>query len=327
MPDLDLNLLTALEVLLAEGSVAGAARVLGLSASAMSRTLTRLRAAMGDPLLVRAGRGLVATPRAVALRERVPGLAKEVRAVLQPVATELDLAMLERVFVIRANEGFVEAFAAQLVSAVTEQAPGVQLCFAPKPDKDVRRLREGIVDLEIGVLGESGPEMKVQALFDDHFIGVVRHGHPLATGEVTPRRYAEWGHVVASRRGRSSGPVDDALAALGLERCVVVVVPSFPTALTIASTSELVGLVTNSFMRAEQLRRAGTDMAPVHCFPLPVQTAGITISQIWHPRVDADPAHRWLRGVVLSVCRGHRGATQGSARRVATGGGMVASHR
>ena len=97
MPDPDLNLLVALDALLAEGSVAGAAKVLGLSASAMSRTLLRLRAATGDPLLVRAGRGLVPTPHAAALRERARTLVGKVRSVLQPTSLELDLASLERV--------------------------------------------------------------------------------------------------------------------------------------------------------------------------------------------------------------------------------------
>ena len=296
----DFNLLAALDVLLAEGSVAGAAKVLGLSDSAMSRTLLRLRIATGDPLLVRAGRRLVATPHATALRERVRTLTGEVKSVLRPAARDLDLASLERVFTIRANEGFVEAFAARLVGAVTEAAPGVRLRFAPKPDKDVRSLREGLVDLEIGVLGETGPEVKIQSLFRDQFVGVVRQGHPLASGEVTAHRYAACGHVVASRRGRTRGPVDDALEALGLQRRVVVVVPSFPAALAIAASSNLVGLVTESFVRAAQ---AVSSALPVHEFALPVRTSAITVSQMWHPRVDADPAHRWLREVVLSVCR------------------------
>jgi DNA-binding transcriptional LysR family regulator len=160
MSETDLNLLTALDALLSEGSVAGAARALGLSASAMSRTLARLRSATGDPLLVRAGRGLVATPHAVALRAHVRDLAREAKAVLRPSAAELDLAALQRVFTVRANEGFVESFAAGLVGAVTEAAPGVRLRFAPKPDKDVKPLRDGAIDLEIGVVGETRPEIK-----------------------------------------------------------------------------------------------------------------------------------------------------------------------
>jgi hypothetical protein len=151
MADVDLNLLPALDALLAESSVAGAAQRLGPSASAMSRTLARLRAATGDPLLVRAGRRLVPTPHAASLREGVRNLTLESRAVLRPAVKALDFASLERTFTIRANDGFVEVFAAHLIAAVTSPAPRVRLHFAPKPNKDVGPLRDGVVDLEVGV--------------------------------------------------------------------------------------------------------------------------------------------------------------------------------
>lgn len=315
MPDPDFNLLAALDALLAQGSVAGAARVLGLSDSAMSRTLLRLRRATGDPLLVRAGRGLVPTPHALALRERVRGVAEEARAVLRPAPRDLDLRALDRVFTIRANEGFVETFAARFAGAVTAAAPGVRIVFAPKPDKDVRFLRDGLVDLEVGVLGETGPEVMIQALFEDRFVGVVRPGHALAAGEVTAARYAACDHVVASRRGRTRGPVDAALAALGLERRVSLVVPSFPAALAVAAASDLVGLVTRSFVGAGHPGPSGAGDPPVLAFALPVATPPITVSQMWHPRADADPAHRWLRSMVLSVCRAGPGPrTAGDGR-------------
>lgn len=301
--DVDLNLLPALDALLAEGSVAGAARRLGLSESAMSRTLARLRAATGDQLLVRAGRGMAPTPRADELRGRARELAHEARALLRPALAQLDIAVSERSFAIRANEGFVEAFAAHLVAAVAAAAPRAQLRFAPKPDKDVRPLREGLVDLEIGVLGETGPEVRIQALYRDRFVGVVRDGHPLLREEVTPARYAAHGHVVASRRGRAHGPVDEALAALGLARSVVAVVPGFPAALAIARASDLVALAPVSFFKAVQERYAEPTAVGLRSFPLPVTTQEITVSQMWHPRLDADPAHRWLRGVVLAACR------------------------
>jgi DNA-binding transcriptional LysR family regulator len=304
MADIDLNLLTSLDALLAEGSVVGASRRLGLSASAMSRTLARLRTATGDPLLVRAGRGLVRTPHATELRKRVRDLAQGAQAVLRPAVTSLDLAELKRTFTIRSNDGFVEVFAAHLVTAVTAVAPNVRLHFAPKPDKDVRALREGMVDLEIGVPGESGPEVRLQALFRDHFVGAVRDGHPLVQkGKITPERYSAFGHVVASRRGYAGGPVDEALAAFGLTRTVIAVVPGFRAALAVASISDLVALVTSSFFSATQGHQTKSGPAVVRSFPLPVRTEVITVSQMWHPRLDADPAHRWLRGLVLATCR------------------------
>ncbi len=161
----DLNLLIALDVLLAEGSVAGAARRLRLSPSAMSRTLVRLREATGDPLLVRAGRSLVPTPRALELSSRVGDLVREAETVLRPSGT-LDLKRLTRRFTLRTNEGFVENFGPGLIARVLAQAPSVQLRFVPKPDKDSTSLREGTVDLETGVVSRTmGPEVRAQALF------------------------------------------------------------------------------------------------------------------------------------------------------------------
>ncbi|WP_077036734.1 LysR family transcriptional regulator [Pelomonas sp. KK5] len=306
----DLNLLTALDALLAEGSVARAAARLNLSESAMSRTLARLREATGDELLVRAGRAMVPTPHALALRERVSGLAQEARAVLQPAGARLDIATLQRRFTLRANDGFIEAFAPRLAARAAAEAPGLQLRFAPKPDKDTRPLREGLIDLDIGVLGEhAGPELRVQALYRDRFVAVVRDGHALLAdgrGSVDAARYAACGHVVTSRRGRPGGPVDEGLAALGLSRRVAVIVPSFRAALAIAAESDLVALVPASYFAARQ--------GGLQTFELPVETAPITISQMWHPRFERDPAHQWLRGLMLELFRNAGAAAPATAR-------------
>ncbi|MDR6955419.1 DNA-binding transcriptional LysR family regulator [Ancylobacter sp. 3268] len=293
----DLNLLPALDALLAEGSVTRAARRLGLSASAMSRTLARLRAATGDPLLVRAGRGLVPTPRAVALRDRVHALNREVQEVLRPPDDRLELATLDRTFTIRANEGFVRLFSAPLVAAVTKAAPRARLRFVPKPAKDAGPLREGAVDIEIGVLGNFAPEVRTCLLFRDRFLAVVRAGHPLLSMPVTPERYAGAGHVVVSRKGDSAGPVDEALAALGLRRDIVAVVPGFPDAVRIARHSDLVALIPRSCLGDASL------MDGCASFELPVETPEIVVSAMWHPRMEADLAHRWLRDTILSICR------------------------
>ena len=304
--DIDLNLLTALDALLAEGSVAKAAERLRLSESAMSRTLSRLRAATGDPLLVRAGRTMVPTPHALALRDQVRELAPGARAVLQPAGAGWDLRRLQRTFTLRANDGFIEAFAPALVARAADEAPGVCLRFAPKPDKDVRPLREGLIDLDIGVLGASGPEVRIQALYRDHFVAAVRAGHALLDGQAPDAarggagdlaRYAACAHVVTSRRGRRAGPVDEALAARGLSRRVAVVVPSFRAALSIAAATDLVALVPSTFFRPELAHGA------LRAIPLPVPTAPITVSQMWHPRQDKDPGHQWLRGLVVELCR------------------------
>ena len=184
----DLNLLVALDVLLAEGSVAQAAKRLRLSPSAMSRTLTRLREATGDPLLVRAGRGLVPTPRALELRGRVGRLVQDAEAMLGP-AEAINLKQLARTFTLRTSEGFVENFGPGLIERAGAEAPRVRLCFMQKPDKASEPLREGSVDLETGVVDASiGPEVRALALFRDRFVGVVRAGHPFAKRRPTLSR-------------------------------------------------------------------------------------------------------------------------------------------
>jgi len=301
MDTLDLNLLAALDALLTEGSVTGAGRRLGLSSSAMSRTLARLRAATGDPLLVRAGRGLVPTPRAVEIRDNVHQLHHHVRTILSPPSSGLDFARLERTFTIRASDGFVALFSVPLLTAIAEIAPHARLRFVPKPVKDATPLREGQIDLEIGVLGASAPEVRTRSLFRDKFVGAVRQGHPLLTGAITPERYAACGHVVTSRKEIFTGPVDEALEKIGLKREIAAVVPSHLDAIRVARQSDLVALVPRSCV-GNAMIAIEPQIENLVSFELPVHTPKILISAMWHPRMDADPAHRWLRERVRMVC-------------------------
>jgi DNA-binding transcriptional LysR family regulator len=260
----------------------------------MSRTLSRLREATGDPLLVRAGRALVPTPRAVELRESVGRLVRDAEAVLRPVG-DLDLARLERTFTLRASDGFLEAFGAGLVARVGREAPGVRLRFLQKLDKDSAPLRDGRVDMDTGVVADrTGPELRAQALFRDRLVGAVRRGHALVDQELTPARFAAARHVAVSRTGVDGGLIDEALASLGLARRILVSVDGFAKALALARASDLVATVPE-----RQTRALSGGMLT---FELPFAAPEVTVSLLWHPRMDADPAHRWLRTCVREVC-------------------------
>ncbi|HAA41881.1 MAG TPA: LysR family transcriptional regulator [Pseudomonas sp.] len=292
----DFNLLITLDVLLAEGSVARAAKRLQLSPSAMSRALARLRETTGDPLLVRAGRGLVPTPRAQALREQVSRLVQDAHAVLRP-AHALDLAQVERTFTLRTSEEFVENFGPALLARIAREAPGVRLRFVSKTDKDSTLLREGSVDLETGVVDpDASPEVLTQALFRDRLIGVVRSGHPLSQGDISAERFALGRHVYVSRRGQERGQIDDGLEALGLTRQIGTIVAGFATAIALARDTDLIASVPERYTAHQ---REG-----LYSFALPLTLAPFTVAMLWHPRLDADLAHRWLRGCVREVC-GH----------------------
>lgn len=290
----DLNLLITLDALLDAGSVAGAARRLGLSPSAMSRALARLRETTGDPLLVRAGRGLVPTPRARELRDRVGELVREGQAVLRPQQA-VDPARLERTFRLRSSDGFVEAVGPALLARLAVEAPGVRLHFLAKPDKESGPLRSGELDFETGVIGAAtAPELRTQALFQDHFVAVVRPGHPLCDGPLTASRYAAARHVLVSRRGQPRNPVDEVLASQGLSRTVITLVPGFATALALVRGSDLVATV--------PALHCASLLGDLVTLPLPFPLPGIRVALLWHPSQDADPAHRWLRTLIRETC-------------------------
>lgn len=300
MDSIDLNLLPALDALLTQGSVTGAALQLGLSASAMSRTLARLRSMTGDPLLVRAGNRMVPSPRAISMRDQVREVARDARALLAPNTLEIDPLILERTFVVRANEGFIALLAAPLIVAVEQSAPRVRLRFESRIAKEALSLREGQVDLDIGVLGISAPEVRTRTIFRDRFVGVARLGHPLLATKITPKDFSRCKHVVSSHKGRFEGPVDVALANLGLRRDVVATVSGFPDALRVAKYSNLIAQVPRSIVCAG-LPSATALAEGLFVFELPITLPEIVISAMWHPQFDADPAHRWLLKTFMSV--------------------------
>jgi DNA-binding transcriptional LysR family regulator len=295
---MDLNLLVALKALLDEGSVVGAAKRMNLSAPAMSRTLGRIRAAMGDEILVRAGRRMVPTPRALELHGRVRNLIEDVQSVMRPQGVA-DPAALFRDFTIRASDYVAGVFGATLQAIVAREAPLVTLRFADQGKEDVTALREGRIDLDIGVLGQIGPEIRRQTLLRDRFVAVVRAGHPLLKGRMNARRFAAASHVSASRRGFSRGPIDEALAARGLSRQVKFVVPGFHAAMFTAAASDIVAAVPLAV--AKTAMRLGLK---IRYLELPVTTPEVAIAQAWHPRFDRDSGHRWLRQAVHSALTG-----------------------
>ncbi len=293
----DLNLLVTLNVLIEEASVTRAAERLDMSAPSLSRALSRIRTTVGDPILVRAGRNLVPTPRALELRDRVRQLVEEAGALLRPEGA-LTIASLDRQFTIRANEYFSGAFGADLLARLREEAPLVTLRFAPEGEADDDALREGRIDLDIGALRAMGPEVRVQTILRDQYRGVACPDHPIFSEPITAERFAQFEQISASRRGRARGPIDDALAAMGLERQVPLIVASFHTMLLALPGSSLIGLAPGQVLRG--IERLGMSL---RTFDLPLPPLDtVVIAQAWHPRLDNDTAHRFLRTAVRDVC-------------------------
>ncbi|WP_330264903.1 LysR family transcriptional regulator [Streptomyces griseorubiginosus] len=300
---LDLNLLVALDVLLEEQSVGGAARRLHLSEPAMSRTLGRIRRALGDPVLVRAGRRMVPTPHALAVRAEVSAVVERARALFAP-GRDVDLRTVERTFTILGHDTVAAACGAALLRRAAAEAPGVRIRFLAESHVDVPFLREGTADLEVGVVDTVAPEVHVEALHEDRMVAVVRPGHPLLKGELTAERYAGADHLTVSRRGRLRGPVDEALAELGLERRVVAAIATFPSSLFVVRDTDLVGLIGSWALPLATALGLVT-------FEVPLRLPPLRLGLAWHPRHDADPVHAWLRRTVRDLLADWSG-TRGS---------------
>lgn len=287
MQSMDLNLLAALDHLVRTESVTAAAEAMNLSPSAMSRVLGRLRTLLGDPVLVRAGRRLVVTPRAAALKDRLHAWVTEATHLVNehPAPTQA------RTFVVRATDALAGLIAADVVAALQQRSPLLRVRFVPEGDEDPEPLRDGRVDLDIGVGADDAPELITELLARERFVGVVRKGHPLTRGRVTSRRFVQYAHISVSRRGRAEGPIDRALQAEGLTRTVALVVPSFYAALMTAARSDLVAAVPSLLATSESLT----------AFALPVPTRPERLRQAWHPRSTSDEAHKWLRAAVKAA--------------------------
>ncbi|MFF9070177.1 LysR family transcriptional regulator [Streptomyces sp. NPDC014891] len=292
---LDLNLLTALDALLEEGSVAGAAARLHVTAPAMSRSLGRIRRTTGDQILVRTGRTMTPTPYAVAIRAQVHEVLHQVQGLLAP-SRELDPATLERTFTLRWHDSLVALYGPALLRAVRAQAPGVRLRFVTESSTDTPALRRGEVDLEANANRPGAPDLRTEQVGETRLVAVVRQAHPLTRHRtLTADHYAAAEHATVSRRGNLGNAIDDVLARLGLARRVVAAVPTEASALAFARRTDLVVTVPETTTRAA----IADPGLVVLLLPFELPPAPLYLS--WHQRHDTDHAHTWLRELARTV--------------------------
>ncbi|MFI6333558.1 LysR family transcriptional regulator [Streptomyces sp. NPDC050535] len=302
-PVLDANLAVALDALLAEQSVTRAAARLRTSPAAMSRTLGRLRRVLQDPLLVRAGQTMVPTPRAQALREEAAAVVRGLGALLAP-GTGVAPSDLRRTFTLQAADLVGAALAPGLLRLARQEAPGVSLRFRAEDLEAGPALREGRIDLEVGSIDHVDPETRVEELVTLRMAAAVRSGHSLAEGPLTPDRLAAAEHVVVSRRGRFTGPLDTALAERNLRRRVTVVLPSHLAAMTLAADSDAVCLIPTALPGSapSPLTEVAATLG-LRLLDIPLPLPPLAIGMAWHPRHAADAGHHWLRDAVRRTLR------------------------
>lgn len=299
LADVDLNLLIALDALLQAHSVSGAAARVGLSTPAMSHALGRLRRRLDDPILVRAGQGMVPTPRADALRDPVHELVSAARGMLEPTP-DFDPRTTDREIRIRASDYVLSTLGTELDRRVARSAPRVRLRFLPNTPQDPSEIRDGTVELAIGVYRDLPPECRIQTLFEERLVCVVRRDHPTIRARISLDQYAEADHVQIAPRGRPGGYVDALLAREGRHRRVARAVPFFLSAMQLAAQTDYVLTVPERLARGWATRFELRVLEP----PLAFEPYGIV--QLWHPRNHDDPTHQWLRGHVVDAASATR---------------------
>ena len=294
----DLNLLVALEALLAEQNVTRAASLVGLSQPAMSRALGRLRDLLDDPILVRAGQSMVPTARALATREPLRRALEAVRRTLEPAA-HFDPRTTTRSFALSCLDTTQVVLLPQLIPLLGREAPGLDLVTRPmaSPRETLQQLSLGDLDLTIGSFAAPLPGVRSERLYTDRLICLVRRGHPRIRRRLTLERYLSEAHVSGETVSRAELPftIEAILEALGHERRVACTVANLAMAPFVVSTTDLVCTAVEQsiapFVSGLGLRA----LAPPFAVP------ELEIRLFWHERSENDAGHRWLREALLTL--------------------------
>ncbi|EHH69697.1 LysR family transcriptional regulator [Gluconobacter morbifer] len=313
----DLDLLRYLQVLVEEQSVSLAAQRLQVSEAAMSRHLAKLRTVFGDPILVLSGRRMVATAFANRIRDRVQNLVKLADELVND-SDDLDLRELAPCFTIRAHDLIVGAFGHAVLRTLKESCPGCRVIFSPETEESASEpLRKNRIDLYIGATDDLAPEIMKQTLFHTEFRGLVRKSHPILKRGVTPQTLVDYDHISISRKGRMHGPLDVILREkYGLARRIAMVVPTYYAMIETMRETDMILPLPDIV-----IDRLLLDRIELEAFEFPFALPPVICFQAWHPRMDMDLVHRWLRETVFHTIRQelHR-MREASERKAASAG-------
>lgn len=295
---LDLNLLVTLDAVLAAGNLKAAATRLGVTPSAVSHSLRRLREALGDPLVVRTPRGLVPTATAEQLAAAVRSSLDQLSEALEE-ARGFDPRTARRKFRLFAADYTGTLLLPPLMRHLEAEAPGIDVVVRPHRPELFDELEKGLADLALGIFPEAPATFRRQALFEDRNVCVMRAGHPAGAEPLTLERYLQYRHVSIAPKGTDGSLTETALAAMGRRRRVALVVPHFLVApMVVAETDYLL-------MLPERLAKRIMGRYRLQIVAAPVEVPSHTMYQIWHERANASPAHMWLRRTLAEVAARH----------------------
>jgi DNA-binding transcriptional LysR family regulator len=293
--NVDLNLLVAFNALYDVRNVTRAAERLALTQPTVSGMLNRLRHLFGDPLFVRTQHGVLPTPRADALAEPVKILLADAEALVAPQL--FDPESVEMTVAISVNDYMQHALIVPFIDRLRKQAPGIRLSIMPAYIAGLTdRLARGAIDLAVTIPEFADPDLPRGLLYTERYVCVARRTHPLKGQKLSLEDFCRYDHVMVSPTGGSfSGPTDDALADLGRDRRVAVSLPSFHVMLETLRTDNFLALVPERLLIGK--------MVGLKRFEPPVLVPDFDVIACWHRRLDADPAQRWIRGLLGAVAK------------------------
>jgi DNA-binding transcriptional LysR family regulator len=289
--DLDARLLRLLVAIVETGSVTGAAHRLSVTQSAVSHLAGKLKAIVGDPLFVKSGRGIVATARAEALAVRARDLLRELERFAH--SETFDPARWRTTFTVAANDLQRDALLPVLLSRLRERAPGIALRIIPSDAPTPEMLREGRCDLIVSPRPPEGADIMQKRLFEDRYR--VFYDPERRTAPVNKAGYLAADHVTVVYQPHRTLDLDEQLAAKGIHRRFIVMVPGFAGVAAFLRGSDLIATAP-SLLRFGLLREFATSAPPVPCPILPMFL-------IWSRRDHEDPAHRWMRAEVEAAAK------------------------
>jgi DNA-binding transcriptional LysR family regulator len=294
----DLNLLVALDALLTEGSVTKAAARIGVTQSAASHALSRLRKLTGDELLVRSRDGMVPTIRAESMRAPLRRALGELTGTLSSPRSFDPSTARVRVF-IGASDYSELVLLPGVMARLVREAPGIELRVLPVGHDPASELATGKLDCIVMPVqsGDDSQGVRGRQIFRDRFVCVARRDHPLAKKKtLSLSAFTAAAHALVSPWGTEGGYVDDALARLGQQRKVAIAVPHFLVAPHIIALSDLLLTVAERLAAVVAEPLGLVVLSP----PRELELAGFTNSLLWHERTHEDPARRWLRDVIVA---------------------------
>lgn len=291
--DIDLNLLKLFEALVKERSVTRAGQKLGLSQPAASRRLGRLRRLLNDRIVVRTAQGLELTPRAEALSDPIARLLEGARSIVTPSTFEPSMASGRLTIAI--NDHMTLLFIPKLLSKLAHLAPGLDLEVPPVSGDNINLVTQGEADLAIGVYDKLPARFHQRFLYDDDLVCLISRDHPLIDQPLTLENFVSLPHISVIITGYGSNAIDQALENKGLSRRVAVRLPHFLAAPMLVAQSDMI------LSLPRRLAQRIALSAPVEIFELPLEINRFTPSMIWHERHHDDPAHSWLRQLIVEI--------------------------